>query len=205
MAMRDLRVRPAVRGDVAETARMLARSFEDDPAFGYQLPHGPSRRGRLARYFATLMVRETLPLGATEVAVLDGTIAGAALWKPPGRWQPPLSTQLAALPGYLTCFQFRAPRAVRTESVMFREHPKASPHWYLHVIGTEPALQGRGVGAALLRSRLSRVDAEGLPAYLESSKLANVPLYEHFGFEVTGVLGLPAAAPPITAMWRPAA
>ena len=50
------------------------------------------------------------------------------------------------------------------------------------------------VGAALLRSRLRRCDKEGLPAYLESSKLENVPLYQHFGFHVTGALGLPEGA-----------
>ncbi len=198
----DIAIRPAARADLPETARMLARAFADDPAFAYQLPHEPSRARRLIRYFATLLQREALPLEATELALVEGRIVGAAIWKPPGAWQPPLAVQLAALPGYITCFQARSLRALHTESVMFKEHP-AEEHWYLHVIGTEPALQGRGVGANLLRSRLERCDAAGLPAYLESSKLGNIPLYQHFGFEVTGVLGMPAAAPPITKMWRP--
>jgi hypothetical protein len=38
-------------------------------------------------------------------------------------------------------------------------------------------------------SRLKRCDQEGLPAYLESSNLGNVPLYRHFGFRVTGTFG----------------
>ncbi|MBR7834808.1 GNAT family N-acetyltransferase [Actinospica durhamensis] len=198
----DIAIRPAVREDVPQAARMLARAFADDPAFAYQLPHEPSREWRLVRYFATLLKREALPLAATEVAVVEGGIRAATIWKPPGAWQPPLPVQIAALPGYITCFQARSVRALQTESVMFKEHPE-DPHWYLHVIGTDPAWQGRGIGAALLRSRLERCDLEGLPAYLESSKLSNVPLYEHFGFEVTGVLGMPAAAPPITKMWRP--
>lgn len=198
----DIATRPAERGDVPEAARMLARAFVDDPAFIYQLPHGPSREQRLERYFRTLLRREALPLGATEVALVEDRIVGATIWKPPGAWQPPVTVQIAALPGYITCFQARSLRALHTESVMFKEHPR-DDHWYLHVIGTEPALQGKGVGAILLRSRLEQCDREGLPAYLESSKLSNVPLYEHFGFEVTGVLEMPAAAPPITKMWRP--
>ena len=181
---------------------MLARAFADDPAFAYQLPHRGSREKRLARYFRTLLKLEALPLGATEVASADGVIVGATIWKPPGTWQPSSAVQTAALPGYITCFQARSLRALHTESVMFKEHPREE-HWYLQVIGTEPAWQGKGVGAALLRSRLERCDREGLPAYLESSKLSNVPLYQHFGFETTGVLGLPKAAPPITKMWRP--
>jgi hypothetical protein len=42
-----------------------------------------------------------------------------------------------------------------------------------------------------------------MPAYLESSNLRNVPLYEHFGFQLTGALGLPADAPVVNTMWRP--
>lgn len=198
----DIAIRPAAPADVPETARMLARAFLDDPAFTYELPHQPSRERRLVRYFATLLKREALRLGATEVALLEGKIVGATIWRPPNTWQPPIAVQIAALPGYISCFQGRSLRALHTESVMFKEHPREE-HWYLHVIGTEPDWQGRGVGAALLRSRLERCDREGLPAYLESSKVTNVPLYEHFGFEVTGTLGMPAAAPPITKMWRP--
>ena len=48
----------------------------------------------------------------------------------------------------------------------------------------------------MLRSRLERCDKQGMAAYLESSNPQNVPLYEHFGFQVTGVLDLPEARPP---------
>jgi hypothetical protein len=41
--------------------------------------------------------------------------------------------------------------------------------------------------------------------YLESTEAANVPLYQHFGFEPTGPMALPDGAPVITPMWRPAA
>jgi hypothetical protein len=49
---------------------------------------------------------------------------------------------------------------------------------------------------------LERCDADAMPAYLESTKSGSVPLYEHFGFEVTGTLNPPRGAPPLTAMWR---
>src|SRR6476619_3197544 len=80
---------------------------------------------------------------------------------------------------------------------------REQPHWYLAFIGVDPARQEYGVGAALLRSRLRRCDEEGLPAYLESSKLENVPPYQHFGFHVTGTLTLPEGAPVVNTMWRP--
>jgi GNAT superfamily N-acetyltransferase len=203
MTLPDLEIETApARGcDVAETAGVLARAFTHDPSFAWHLPHTPSRQRRLYRYFATLMAKEALPLGVAQVARVSGRIVGATVWKPPNRWRPSLATQLSTLPGYLACYRGRSLRALASESVLFKEHPR-EPHWYLYVIGTEPDLQGRGIGAALLRCHLGRCDAEGTPAYLESSSLTNVPLYRHFGFEPLGLLGLPASAPPVTKMWR---
>ena len=42
----------------------------------------------------------------------------------------------------------------------------------------------------------------GLPAYLESSSPANVPLYRRHGFEVVEVLKAAPDAPEMWAMWR---
>jgi ribosomal protein S18 acetylase RimI-like enzyme len=107
------------------------------------------------------------------------------------------------LPGYLRAFGRRIGTVSQYESVAVRVHPREPPHWYLGFIGVDPARQGQGVGAALLRSRLRRSDEEGLAAYLESSNPEHVPIYQHFGFDVTGTLGLPEGAPVVSTMWRP--
>jgi hypothetical protein len=41
-----------------------------------------------------------------------------------------------------------------------------------------------------------------MPAYLESSKEINVPLYERNGFKVTEQMTVPNGGPPIWLMWR---
>ncbi len=122
------------------------------------------------------------------------------MWFPPGTWS---GTEVSALPGYLRAFGRRLVFVSQYQSVAVRAHPREQPHWYLAIIGVDPGRQGYGVGAALLRSRLRRCDQEGLPAYLESSKRGNVPLYQHFGFHVAATLGLPEGAPVVTTMWRP--
>jgi hypothetical protein len=56
-------------------------------------------------------------------------------------------------------------------------------------------------GSALVSPVLVRCDREGLGAYLESSKPANVPYYERFGSSVIGRIDLPSG-PPVWPMWR---
>jgi ribosomal protein S18 acetylase RimI-like enzyme len=96
-------------------------------------------------------------------------------------------------------------RRLRTISLGLSEvdaiHPQR-PHWYLATIGTDPAAQGQGLGAALLRSGLRRSDEQRLPTYLEASTERNVAYYERFGFDVTKEVRLPDG-PTLWAMWRP--
>jgi GNAT superfamily N-acetyltransferase len=195
-----LEIRVAGRGDAAETAQILARAFCDDPMFGWIFPAEGSRYRRLRRYFVTELHHRSLRHGAVEVARVDGRVAGAAMWFPP---RGSIGSEVSALPGYLRASGRRFVIAAQVQTVMSREHPREQPHWYLGCIGVDPIRQGTGIGAALLRSRLRRCDEDGLPVYLESSNPENVPLYQHFGFHVTGALGLPDGAPVVDTMWRP--
>jgi GNAT superfamily N-acetyltransferase len=191
----------AGRADAGEAADVLARAFHDDPVFSWMLPVEDTRNRRLRRYFVTELRHESLRHGGVEVARDSGRIAGAAAWFPPGTWS---GTEASALPGYLRAFGRRLDVCSRFMSVAVQTHPREQSHWYLAIIGVDPSRKGRGVGAALLRSRLERCDKEGVAAYLESSNPENVPVYEHFGFQVTGALDLPKGAPAVTTMWRPA-
>jgi ribosomal protein S18 acetylase RimI-like enzyme len=87
-------------------------------------------------------------------------------------------------------------------ALMEEFHPK-EPHWYMPMIGVDPSRQGQGYGSALLKAALKHCDADGLPAYLESSSPRNVPLYERHGFEVIGEIK-PGDHPGITPMYRAA-
>ena len=55
-------------------------------------------------------------------------------------------------------------------TVLFEKKHPTQPHWYLGILGTDTVHQGKGVGSALMQPILERCDAEGLPAYLESSR-----------------------------------
>ena len=81
-------------------------------------------------------------------------------------------------------------------------HPRFA-HWYLPWLAVRPERQGAGLGAALLREGLARVDADGLPAYLETPNPRAIPLYERHGFAVTAVAQA-GECPPVTCMLRTA-
>jgi GNAT superfamily N-acetyltransferase len=59
-------------------------------------------------------------------------------------------------------------------------------HWYLPLIGVDPAHQGKGIGSALLSQVLKVCDGQKVCAYLEATSHRNVPLYERHGFEAVG-------------------
>lgn len=123
----------------------------------------------------------------------------AALWLAPGQ-----TSQGEAI-GELVARIARPEKLATLAEVgeQMRAHHPQTPHWYLAMIGTDPSLQGRGLGTALLEAALARCDAQGAVAYLESSNPANIPLYERFGFQVTGVVQ-PGDFPPLVPMLRPA-
>jgi GNAT superfamily N-acetyltransferase len=188
----------ATADHVVPIATALAKAFDDDPVMTYLLPDPATRPKRLAGLFDVLMRRHHIIHG--EVLVDDST-AGAALWDPPDKWRIPLREQLLAGPSMIRAMGSRTFTAMRSLADVEKKHPR-EPHWYLAVLGTEPASQGKGIGSALMQPILDRCDTEGLPAYLESSKEQNIPFYSRHGFEVTGEIRLGKAGPLVWPMWR---
>ena len=191
-------VRTAEASERRALAAALADAFFDDPVMAWILTDDHSRNRRLAGLFSTLMRGHYLPLGT--VWTTDDQ-AGAALWAPPGRAIIPAPTVLRHLPFLVHALGRRALTALRALSHVEQQHPK-EPHWYLGVLGTRTADQGKGVGSALLAPVLRRCDEEGVPAFLESSKERNIAYYRRFGFEVTSEIQLPSGGPTVWPMWR---
>jgi ribosomal protein S18 acetylase RimI-like enzyme len=127
---------------------------------------------------------------------IDG-YSGAALWLPPD-----VHPDENALAGLL---QRTIPEEKQQEIFAFIEqmdnsHP-SDPHWYLPMIGVDPAKQGNGYGAALLKHALERCDNDGKLAYLESSSSKSIPLYQRHGFELLGTIQV-GSSPPLFPMLR---
>jgi GNAT superfamily N-acetyltransferase len=190
-------VRDVGDDEIRPVAAALARAFHDDPVMTWLFGTHPERRlRRLRRYFVHEAKRHR---AHGEVLTEDG-LHGGAFWDPPGRWRETWGDVLRSVPALLPAIGPRIPRALRGLSIIEAAHPR-EPHWYLSVLGTEPAAQRRGIGGRLLTPVLDRCDDQGIGAYLESSKEQNLAFYARFGFTVTGELTLPQG-PPLWPMWR---
>jgi len=181
-----------------------ADAFSEDPILGHWLVGGRDQADR-ARRFRRFMGAYAVGASFRDHAEIHMTADGAAsaVWlRPPGHFGQPVAEQLRMLPVILALFGRRTPQAVGLLNAMEQQHPSDPPHWYLLGLATRRDRQGQGIGGRLLSFGVARVDAEGMPAYLESSNPRNIGLYARHGFRVTRVLDLPAGAPTATAMWR---
>jgi len=192
-------VRKATKLDVPQLKAVIARAFDDDPVINWMVAQDKRRAGRVYDALALYLDRVFMPNG--EVYTTDG-VHGGALWAPPGKHKVPVLRQLMMMPGLARASGMSRVRdGLAGMNAVEKKHPH-EPHFYLGVLGTDPDHQGRGVGTELMRPVLERCDRERIPAYLESSKERNVPLYERNGFQVTEVFTIPRGGPPVWLMWR---
>jgi ribosomal protein S18 acetylase RimI-like enzyme len=177
---------------------MLVRAFDDDPVVHFMFAGRRRRQMGLHSFFTSQIRRQYLPLG--HVYTTDDR-SGVAVWGPPDRPRNGWKELVQLLPTAPFLLSGRTHRALKLLLEVDARHPK-EPHWYLATLATAPEQQGKGIGSALLEAMLARVDEEGVPAYLESSKERNVALYARFGFEVVEEFRSKVGSPPMWCMWR---
>ena len=178
-----------------QAAAVIALAFTSDPVVRWTYPDP----GEYLRHWPVVVKAFGGNAFAHGTAHIAPEFAGAALWLSPGV-HPDEDALDAALQATV------APERVSAIFEMFEQmasyHP-AGPHWYLPLVGVDPAQQGKGHGAALLRHALETADRDRLPAYLESTNPRNLSLYRRHGFELVGTIGV-GTAPPLFPMVRPA-
>ncbi len=193
-----------VRGgaaDLDEVVQTLADAFAVDPHFDWFMRADSRRDAVRHAFFRMLIGGEGLSKGRIDRPACGGA---AAVWMPFEWLGPtPLSAELQLLPLMLrTTGLARFGRLMAIRADMDNHHPLDRPHAYLWFLGVSPAVQGRGVGSALLRAAGARLDAQRMPAYLETGTTRNVALYERHGFTVLSEHRARPDAPTMWSMWR---
>jgi len=116
-------------------------------------------------------------------ALAEGRLVGVLSSTPPGAYPLPPATIAVRLRCAFGQGLRVAHRWARVYELL-REHHPVDRHWYLGTLGVEPALWGRGIGTDLLSAWLRLVDADRMPAYLETDAADNIRFYQRAGFDV---------------------
>lgn len=186
-------IKTATAEDAPSAVAVITLGFSADPMTRWSWPDPAVYLEAFPR-FVCAFTGKAFELGTAYYA--EG-YAGAALWLPPD--VHPDGEALGAL------MEETLPAAIRGDAAavmaqMETFHPH-EPHWFLPLIGVDPAKQGQGHGGALMRHALERCDREGRLAYLDATSPRNQALYERHGFERLGTVQV-GSSPPITPMLR---
>jgi ribosomal protein S18 acetylase RimI-like enzyme len=196
--------RRATAADSDRVIDVLTAAFATDPVMSWIGRRDAKRDCGRRSMFVYLVNKLGLP--GNELWTADDYSA-AALWVPPERadLKQPWWDEVVMIPTIIAFTSLSGlGRVDAFRKSADKHHPKDKPHFYLMTIGVDPRFQGQGLGSALLEATLAKIDAKGLPTYLESSNEKNVPLYKRHGYVVTSEFRPTPDAPPLWGMWREA-
>lgn len=173
--------------DVPEVVSVLAEAFHDYPVMRYVLGDSgdyDARLETLVGFFVRVRdVRDEVLLGIRQ----GGELAAAAIVSYPERGaSPPAVQELRER----TWAELGADERARYERFGAATAPFAveGDHVHLNMIGARRAARGRGLGRVLLEAvhELSASDPSSSGVTLTTELESNVPLYQHFGYEIVG-------------------
>ncbi len=188
--------RVAGEADLDRLTDILATSFFDDPTWGQLLGEG-ERRSRAMAALLGFLTRSALRY---PWVLISDAGESAAVWLPPGAVEM-LPDEHEPFEQLIRDHTGAGAGAVLEAFEQFEQAQPRQPHFYLSLLGTHDDSRGRGIGMGLLAENLRRIDALGMPAYLESTNPVNDARYARHGFEPVGSFTVPTGAV-VTTMWR---
>lgn len=182
---------------IEAACKVAARAMQDDPIF---VKFYPDPIERAHKNFIRCKNMILVGILSGEVYITSNNIEGISVWNPHEIKDWTIGKQSKEI--------LRESRKVRREIYSDREYAIRTstsmqifnslkdeyanfPHWYLTFIGVDPVHQGKGYASMLLRAKLSELDKQRLPCYLNTQNEEILPIYEHFGFKLVGKKQVP--------------
>lgn len=170
--------------NVSETLSILIAAMLDSPqliaVFGADRA---VRKQKLQQLFGQMSENPAL-MKHSIVALQEGHVVAVCGLLAPGECQPTTSQRLKMIPGVVK-LGFGPARKAMTWLGAWAKQDLPEAHWHIGPVAVDPALQGQGIGSAIMTEALRTVDAGQAVAFLETDKAINVSFYEKLGFETT--------------------
>jgi GNAT superfamily N-acetyltransferase len=190
--------RVATDADLDGLTATLTAAFETDPLWGrWAFPGAKDDLAVWWRFYIASALRY-------PCVWVRGDYAAASVWIPPDGTELTEDEEERLEPLLDQLVGPRAPDVMKLVERFEASHPRERPHYYLGLLATHPDYRGRGLGMGLLAENLASMDAEGVPAYLESTNPDNNPRYERLGFRQVGEFTTPDGKRTVATMWRDA-
>lgn len=195
------KARSVGEADAEQTIAALTLAFATDPVIRLFYP---DPRDHLTHFPEMMRIQIHHAIDCRSAYCIEG-FSAAAIWFPPADSAADAEADKARRRRLDALIEETASRDGNDDlfaalGKMGKFHLDA-PHWYLHAIGVDPYHQNEGLGSILMEQALPKCDADGVPAFLESSNRRNVPFYLRHGFEVMQVVQV-GTSPTFTLMVR---
>jgi ribosomal protein S18 acetylase RimI-like enzyme len=154
----NVEIGPLSRPRVRAASLLLARAFADDGILTHYLARRRGRRIAIPAFFCAVIHER---LATTYAATAGPELVGVLSCAGPDEPRAHLGARIRARSRLLQV-QALFPRSSRQLLAGFRSMERLrppQPHWYLAFAAVEPALQGQGIGDALLRPVLQQADS----------------------------------------------
>ena len=188
----------ATAADIDAITETITLAFLADPIWCVALARPDGSISHLRPYWR-VYVESAVRRGT---AYITSGASSVALWTAPGEAELTDEEEAQAAAVLERALTPESYAALQTIYQRFADAHPHEPHAYLGFLATHPDFRGRGTAQQLLAVNLAVLDAQGIPAYLESSNPVNNHRYERAGFRRIGGFDAVLNDATLSTMWR---
>jgi len=194
--MNNIKIRSLNMEEVNTVAELIATGYRNDIFFHWVVNNEKDRHKIVTDYYKIYLRAKGCVAHVAETTL--GEIVAAAVWLPHDV-DTKIYDEMDNIAGVYAP-NFRAVADMSHES-----EPSGIPFYQLVGFVVRDDLQGRGIGAALLKHHLDILDNLGIPTYLEASTpYHGKGVYGKFGYDLYGQVMVFSETAVLYPLWRPA-